>query len=115
MRARLSPRFGSYRAVLLAALGFIVLYGVLIAVMPSFGELSANTAHSDQFGFAQAATETPQPITNILATPLTVDGKTIAPGQEETLQRTGGDSVVPESKLRQPRRLLSFTVRRREK
>jgi Probable cobalt transporter subunit (CbtA) len=78
---RLSPRFGSFRAVLVAALGFFVLYGVLIAVMPSLGELSANTAHADQFGFAQAATETPQPITNILSTPLTVDGKMIAPGQ----------------------------------
>ena len=78
---RLSPRFGLRRAVLLAALGFFVLYGVLIAVMPSLGALSANTAHADQFGFAQAATETPQPITNILPTPLTADGKTIAPGQ----------------------------------
>lgn len=78
---QLSPRFGLYRAVLIAAVGFFVLYGVLIAVMPSLGELSANIAHADQFGFAQAATETPQPITNILSRPLTVDGKTIAPGQ----------------------------------
>ncbi|MGB8389072.1 CbtA family protein [Mycobacterium sp.] len=78
---RLSPRFGLYRAMLIAAVGFLVLYGVLIALMPSLGELSANTAHADQFGFAQAAAETPQPITNILSTPLAVDGKTIAPGQ----------------------------------
>jgi predicted cobalt transporter CbtA len=42
---------------------------------------AANVAHTDQFGFARAATETPQPITNILPTPLIVDGKTIAPGQ----------------------------------
>ncbi|MGO8851271.1 CbtA family protein [Mycobacterium sp.] len=78
---RLSHRFGPFRATLIAAAGFLVLYGVLLAVMPSFGELSANTAHADQFGFAPAATETPQPITNILSTPLSVDGKTIAPGQ----------------------------------
>ena len=58
-----------------------VLYGVVLAVLPSLGHLSANTTHADQFGFAQAATETPQPITNILSTPLVVDGKSIAPGQ----------------------------------
>ena len=78
---RLSRRVGLYRAVLIAAAGFLVLYGVLLAVLPSLGELSANAAHADQFGFAPAATETPQPITNILSTPLEVDGKTIAPGQ----------------------------------
>jgi hypothetical protein len=78
---RLQHRIGSYRAVLVAAAGFLVLFCVLLAVMPSLGDLSANTAHADQLGFAQAATETPQPITNILSTPLTVDGKTIAPGQ----------------------------------
>jgi hypothetical protein len=38
-------------------------------------------AASSQFGYARAATETPQPIVNILSTPLVVDGKTIAPGQ----------------------------------
>lgn len=78
---RLSARLGSLRATLIAATGSLVLYGVLLAVMPSFGELSANTAHADQFDFAPAATETPQAITNILSTPLTVDGKIIAPGQ----------------------------------
>lgn len=78
---RLSPRFGLYRAVLITTVGFLVLFGVLLAVMPSLGELSANAARADQFGFALAATETPQPITNILPTPLAVDGKTVAPGQ----------------------------------
>jgi hypothetical protein len=78
---RLSARFGMYRAVLMAAVAFFVLYGVLLAVLPSLGHLSANVAHADQFGFAPAATETPQPITNIVSTPLTVDGKSIAPGQ----------------------------------
>jgi putative cobalt transporter subunit CbtA len=77
----LSRRVGMYRAVLIAAAGSLVLYGVLLAVLPSLGELSANAAHADQFGFAPAATETPQPITNISSTPLEVDGKTIAPGQ----------------------------------
>jgi len=78
---RLWARFGVYRSVLTAAVGFFVFYGVLLAVLPSLGELSANTAHADQFRFAPAATETPQPITNILSTPLAVDGKSIAPGQ----------------------------------
>jgi Probable cobalt transporter subunit (CbtA) len=78
---RLSHRLGLYRGVLIGAVGFLVLYGVLLAVLPSLGELSANAAHADQFGFASAATETPQPITNILSTPLTVDGKTFAAWQ----------------------------------
>ena len=38
-------------------------------------------AHAGQFGYARAATETPQAITNILSVPLHVNGKTIAPGQ----------------------------------
>jgi hypothetical protein len=78
---RFSRRVGVYRAVPITAAGFLVLYGVLLTVLPSLGELSANAAHADQFGFAPAATETPQPITNILSTPIEVDGKTIAPGQ----------------------------------
>ncbi|HKI38977.1 MAG TPA: CbtA family protein [Mycobacterium sp.] len=78
---QMSARFGLYKSVLIAAVGFLILYGVLLAVLPSLGELSANAAHADQFGFAPAATETPQPITNILSTPLVVDGKSIAPGQ----------------------------------
>jgi hypothetical protein len=78
---RLIPRFGMTGAVVLAALGFLVIYGVLIGVLPSLGNLTANIAHSGQFGYARAATETPQPITNILAAPLHINGKTIAPGQ----------------------------------
>jgi hypothetical protein len=77
----LTPRVGMTGAVVLAAVGFLVAYGVLIRVLPSLGNLAANVAHSDQFGYARAATETPQPITNILSTPLHVNGKTIAPGQ----------------------------------
>jgi hypothetical protein len=78
---RLMPRFGLLNATLLAGAAFLVLYGVLIGVLPSLGHLSANVNHADQFGFARASTETPQPITNILPTPLTIDGKTVAPGQ----------------------------------
>ncbi len=78
---RLLPRFGMTGAVVLAAVAFLVAYGVLIGVLPSLGNLAANVAHSDQFGYARAATETPQPITNILSRPLTVGGTTIAPGQ----------------------------------
>ena len=68
-------------AVVLAAMAFLVVYSALIGVLPSLGNLAANVAHSDQFGYARAATETPQPITNILSTPLHLNGKTIAPGQ----------------------------------
>jgi hypothetical protein len=78
---RLVPRFGIVGAVVLAAVAFLVVYGVLIGLLPSQGNLTANIAHSDQFGYARAATETPQPITNILSRPLVIDGKTISPGQ----------------------------------
>jgi len=74
----LVPRFGMTGAVVLAAVAFLVVYGVLIGLLPSPGNLTANVAHSDQFGYARAATETPQPITNILSRPLVIGGKTIA-------------------------------------
>ncbi|WP_375474920.1 CbtA family protein [uncultured Jatrophihabitans sp.] len=78
---RLMRRFGLLTAVVLSAAGFLVVFGVLIGLLPSLGNLAANVAHANQFGFARAATETPQPITNILSTPLTIDGKTVGPGQ----------------------------------
>jgi hypothetical protein len=78
---KLAPRFGMTGAVVLAAVVFLVAYGVLIGVLPSLRNLAANVAHAGQFGYARAATETPQPITNILSHPLVVNGKTIAPGQ----------------------------------
>ena len=78
---KLAPRFGMTGAVVAAAVAFLVAYGVLIGLLPSLGNLAANVAHADQFGYARAATETPQPITNILARPLVVNGKSIAPGQ----------------------------------
>jgi hypothetical protein len=78
---KLAPRFGMLGAVLISAVAFLVVYGVLIGLLPSLGDLPANVAASNQFGYARAATETPQPITNILSIPLVVNGKTIAPGQ----------------------------------
>lgn len=78
---KLAPRFGMVTAVVVSAVAFLVVYGVLIGLLPSLGNLPANVAASNQFGYARAATETPQPITNILSTPLVIDGKTIAPGQ----------------------------------
>ena len=78
---RLMPRFGMVGAVVLSAIGFLVVYGVLIGLLPSLGNLSANVANAGQFGYTSAATETPQAITNILSVPLHINGKTIAPGQ----------------------------------
>ena len=78
---KLAPRFGLLGAVLMAAVAFLVVYGVVIGLLPSLGDLPGNVAASSQFGYARAATETPQPIVNILSTPLTVGGKVIAPGQ----------------------------------
>ncbi|MEP9392204.1 CbtA family protein [Gordonia sp. VNQ95] len=77
----LHSRIGTYRAVLVAGAGFLVLFGIALAAMPSLGDLQANVDHAGEFGFARASTETPQPITNILDKPLTIDGKTYAPGQ----------------------------------
>jgi hypothetical protein len=78
---KLAPRFGLTGAVVLAAVAFLVVYGALIGVLPSLGNLAASVAHTSQFGYARAATETPQPITNILSHPLVIGGTTIAPGQ----------------------------------
>jgi hypothetical protein len=78
---KLMPRFGMTGAIVLSAIAFLVVYGALIGLLPSLGNLGANVAHANQFGYARAATETPQAITNILSTPLRVNGKTIAPGQ----------------------------------
>jgi hypothetical protein len=78
---KLAPRFGWTGAVVMSAVAFLVMYGVIIGLLPSLGNLNANVAATSQFGYARAATETPQPITNILSTPLVVNGKAIAPGQ----------------------------------
>jgi hypothetical protein len=65
----------------LSVLAFLVVFGLLIGLLPALGDLSANIDAAHQFGFARAATETPQPITNILSTPLVIDGSLVAPGQ----------------------------------
>lgn len=77
----LHTRIGTPRAILVAGLGFLTVFGIVLALMPSLGDLSANLDHTNEFGFARASTETPQPITNILDHPLTVDGKVYQPGQ----------------------------------
>jgi hypothetical protein len=78
---KLAPRLGVLGAVLVSGLAFLVVYSVLIGVLPSLGNLNANVAAANQFGFARAATETPQPITNVLSVPLTAGGRTYLPGQ----------------------------------
>jgi predicted cobalt transporter CbtA len=74
-------RFSTGISVALSTAAFAVVFGALISMLPSLGDLPANVEQTSQFGFARAATETPQPITNILPTPLTIDGQTAAPGQ----------------------------------
>ncbi|MUL64844.1 cobalt transporter [Mycobacterium sp. CBMA 234] len=78
---KLSGKLGWARAVAITVVGFFVIYGGVLAALPSLGDLAANVEHSDELGFARAATETPQPITNTFSTPVTVDGKVYAPGQ----------------------------------
>ena len=78
---RLTPRLGVLNATLLSAVAFLVVYSVLIGVLPSLGDLGANVARQGQFGYVRAATETPQPIVNVLSHPLTAGGRTYAPGQ----------------------------------
>jgi hypothetical protein len=53
----LSARLGTWNAVLVGGLVYVVLSGVLMAVLPSLGELAANVAT-----YGPAATETPQPV-----------------------------------------------------
>ncbi|TDB77853.1 cobalt transporter [Actinomadura sp. KC216] len=52
---RLKPRFGTWNASLLAALACAAVLGLVMLLLPSLGELSANARHG---------TETPQPLTN---------------------------------------------------
>lgn len=54
---RLKPRFGTWNATLLAGLGFVVLIGVVMALLPSLGQLTANIEVSGSL-----LTETPQPL-----------------------------------------------------
>ncbi|MFI9388660.1 CbtA family protein [Kutzneria sp. NPDC052558] len=56
---RLAKRFGNWNATLLAALAFVVVIGVVMALLPSLGELAANVRD-----YGPQATETPQPLRN---------------------------------------------------
>ncbi|ADP81969.1 CbtA family protein [Pseudofrankia inefficax] len=65
---RLAGRFGTWNASLLAALGFVVVISVAMALLPALGHFPLNEA---QYG--KHATETPQPL-------LAPDGKIVYPG-----------------------------------
>lgn len=78
---RLAERLGWFAAVLASVVAFVVVFGVITGLMPSLGNLQANVDMSTSLGFARAATETPQPITNVLNTPLSVNGIVYQPGQ----------------------------------
>jgi hypothetical protein len=56
---RLTARLGIWNATLAGGLVYVVLAGVLMAILPSLGELASNVA---QYG--PVATETPQPLRN---------------------------------------------------
>lgn len=77
----LKPRLGTTGAIAASAVGFLVLYGLAIDLMPSLGDLAANVQMSHTLGYARAATETPQPIMNTLGKTLTVDGHAYGAGQ----------------------------------
>jgi hypothetical protein len=56
---RLKPRFGNWNATLLAGLAFVVAIGIVMAVLPPLGHLSANVHE-----YGRHATETPLPLKN---------------------------------------------------
>ncbi|GAA2050941.1 CbtA family protein [Catenulispora yoronensis] len=56
---RLAARFGNWNATVLAAVGFAAAIGIVMAVLPSLGELSANVRE-----FGHHASETPLPLTD---------------------------------------------------
>jgi hypothetical protein len=60
---RLAARFGNWNATLIAALGYAAAIGVVMAVLPSIGELPANVR-----AFGHHATETPLPLTDAKGT-----------------------------------------------
>jgi hypothetical protein len=65
---RLQPRFGAWSAALLAGAGFIVVIGIVMLLLPSLGQVSANVVE-----YGNHATETPQPL-------LDPQGKIVFPG-----------------------------------
>jgi len=58
---RLQARFGTWNATLIAGGVFVVAIGVVMFVLPSYGELAANQQY-------HSATETPGPLTNAAGT-----------------------------------------------
>ena len=56
---RLTGRLGTWNATLVAAAGAVVVLGVVMALLPSLGELAANVS-----AYGEHATETPQPLTD---------------------------------------------------
>jgi hypothetical protein len=54
---RLKPRFGNWNASLLAGGGFVLVIGVLMAILPALGHLATNVAT-----YGNHATETPLPL-----------------------------------------------------
>ena len=56
---RLKPRFGGWSATLLAALACVVVLGVVMLLLPSLGELTANVQ-----AYGRHPTETPLPLRN---------------------------------------------------
>src|SRR3954467_6078789 len=63
---RLRPRLGTWSATLIAGAVFVAAIGIVMLLLPSFGELSANQDY-------HAATETPGPLTD-------PSGKIVFPG-----------------------------------
>lgn len=60
---RLRRRFGTWNAVLLSGAAFVVAIGVVMALLPSLGELAANVRD-----YGHQATETPLPLRNAAGT-----------------------------------------------
>jgi hypothetical protein len=56
---RLAPRLGNWNASLIAGAAFVVVIGILMAVLPPLGHLSANVAE-----YGVQPTETPLPLKN---------------------------------------------------
>ena len=56
---RLAKRFGGWNATLLAGAAFVVVTGVVFALLPSLGSLASNVAE-----YGKHATETPLPLTD---------------------------------------------------
>lgn len=70
---RLQARLGTWTATIAAALAAIIVLGIVMAILPALGELSANTAVS-----GSRLTETPQPLTD-------PTGKIVFPGFDADL------------------------------